>query len=174
MPSEHLHEDQTPPEVLSRVAAFPGLAGKLAPVGKVRDLYRRVQRSPHGFRLENLLSEMRVGLRVDNPDQARIPAEGPVVVVANHPYGILDGAILTVLLTRVRPDVKVLTNSLLGDVPELNRHCIFVDPFQTDRSREANRRALREALAWLQRGGMLAIFPSGEVSHWQMPAGQIA
>ncbi len=164
--------DQT--EVLSRVAEFPGLARKFAPVDKVRDLYRRVQRSPEGFGLESLLSEMKVGLRVDAADQSRIPAHGPVVVVANHPYGVLDGAILTVLLTRVRPDVKVLTNFLLGDVPELRQHCIFVDPFQTDRSVESNRRALREALAWLQQGGMLAIFPSGEVSHWQMPAAQIA
>ena len=83
------------------------------------------------------------------------------MVVANHPYGVLDGAILTVLLTRVRPDVKVLTNSLLGDVPELQQHCIFVDPFHTDRSVESNRRAIREALAWLQQGGMLAMFPAG-------------
>jgi putative hemolysin len=159
---------------LSRVAEFPGLAGKFAPVGKVRDLYRRVQMSLEGFCLETLLSEMRVGLRVDAADQARIPANGPVVVVANHPYGVLDGAILTVLLTRVRPDVKLLTNFLLGDVPELRRHCIFVDPFQTEGSVGANLRAMRDALAWLQQGGMLAIFPSGEVSHWQMPAAQIA
>lgn len=173
MPSDQLHVDRTPAGVLSRVAEFPGL-GKLAPVDKVRELYRRVQRSPQGFRLEALLAEMRVGLRVGAADQARIPADGPVVVVANHPYGVLDGAILTVLLTRVRPDVKVLTNSLLGDVPELQQNCIFVDPFQTDRSVEANRRALREALAWLQQGGMLAMFPAGEVSYWQMPAAQIA
>jgi putative hemolysin len=97
-----------------------------------------------------------------------------VVVVANHPFGVLDGAVLTVLLTRVRPDVKLLTNFLLGDVPELHRHCIFVDPFQTKRSAGANRRALKEALAWLQTGGMLAIFPAGEVSHWQMPEAKIA
>ena len=77
------------------------------------------------------------------------------------------------LLTRVRPDVKVLTNFLLSDVPELQKHCIFVDPFQTDRSLESNRRGLREAFAWLQKGGMLAIFPAGEVSQWQMPAAQI-
>src|SRR5271169_5250675 len=146
MPSDQLHADHTQAGVLSRVADFPGLAGKLAPVDKVRDLYRRVQRSPEGFRLENLLAEMRVGLRVAAADQSRIPASGPVVVVANHPYGVLDGAILTVLLTRARPDVKVLTNSLLGDVPELQKHCIFVDPFQTDRSLESNRRALRQAL----------------------------
>jgi putative hemolysin len=174
MPLDQARGDSYEQEVLARVAEFPGFAAKFAPVEKMRDLYRRVQQSPDGFHLENLLEEMRVRLRVDAADQERIPASGAVVVVANHPRGILDGAILTVLLTRVRPDVKVLTNSLLGDVPELNRHCIFVDTFQTDRSREANRHALREALAWLRSGGMLAMFPSGEVSHWQMPAGQIA
>lgn len=174
MPSNQLHSDPSQGEVLSRVAQSPGLAGKLAPVGRVRNLYRRVQRSPEGFRLESLLSEMRIDFHVDSADQARIPASGPVVVVANHPYGVLDGALLTVLLTRVRPDVKVLTNFLLGDVPELHDHCIFVDPFDTDRSVESNRRALRQALSWVQRGGMLAMFPSGEVSQWQMPAAQVA
>jgi len=173
MPPDYLHNDPTRAEVLARIVEFPGFAGKLAPVNKVRDLYRRVQQSPEGFRLENLLIEMRVGLKVGESDAARIPATGPVVVVANHPYGVLDGAVLAVMLTRVRPDVKVLTNFLLADVPELQAHCIFVDPFQTDRSVESNRRALREALAWLQKGGMLAMFPSGEVSHWQMPAAQI-
>ena len=174
MPSDQLHAEHNESAVLSRIAEFPGLAGKFAPVDKVRDLYKRVQQSAEGFRLENLLAEMQVGLRVAPADQARIPANGPVMVVANHPYGVLDGAILMVLLTRVRPDVKVLTNVLLADVPELQEHCIFVDPFQTDRSLQSNRRALREALAWLQQGGMLAMFPAGVVSHWQMPAAQIA
>ena len=174
MQSNYLHTSETQAEVLSRVAHFPGIAGKLAPVGKVRDLYRRVQRSPQGFGLESLLAEMRIGLKAHSADQSRIPATGPVVVVANHPYGVLDGALLTVLLTRVRSDVKILTNFLLADIPELQRNCIFVDPFQTDRSIESNRKAIREALAWLERGGMLAIFPAGEVSQFQMPAGHIA
>ena len=174
MPSVQPQSDQTPAGVLSRVAEFSGLAGKLSPVGKVRDLYRRVQRSPEGFRPEGLLAEMRVDLRFNDADRSRIPATGPVVVVANHPYGVLDGAILTVLLTRVRPDVKVLTNLLLSDIPELQQHCIFVDAFQTDHPADSNRKALREALGWLQQGGMLAIFPAGEAAHWQMPAAQIA
>jgi putative hemolysin len=160
-------------DVLSRVAQFPGLASKLAPVGRVRKLYRRLQHSPQGFGLESLLSAMRVELRVGSADCARIPASGPVVVVANHPYGVLDGALLTVLLTRVRPDVKVLTNFLLGDIPELRQHCIFVDPFQGDHSVESNRKGVREALTWLRQGGMLAIFPAGEVSQWQMPEAQV-
>jgi len=117
---------------------------------------------------------MRIHLRVPDADQARIPARGPVVAVANHPFGVLDGAILTVLLTRVRPDVKILTNFLLDDVPELAGHCIFVDPFHTDRSIELNRRAMRAAFSWLQGGGMLAVFPGGEVAQWQMPPANIS
>jgi putative hemolysin len=174
MPFDRLTDRRESANVLAGIADFSGLAAKFAPVGRARDLYRRVQRLPEGFCLENLLAEMRVDFRVDAADQARIPASGPVVAVANHPYGMLDGAILTVLLMRVRADVKVLTNLLLSDVPELAQHCIFVDPFQTDRSVDANRRALAQALRWLQQGGMLAVFPADEVSHWQMPAGQIA
>jgi putative hemolysin len=180
MASNQLHREETQAEVLAHVSDFPGipaLAGKVLPVERVRALYRRVRQSHDGFGLENLLAEMRVELRVDAADTSRIPATGPVVVVANHPFGMLDGAVLAVLLTRVRPDVKVMTNYLLRDVPELGRHCIFVDPFQSDvggNGIHVNRRAVREALAWLQQGGMLAIFPAGEVSHWQFPQGEIA
>ncbi len=117
---------------------------------------------------------MRIRTRIEAADRARIPLRGPVVVVANNPHGVLDGAILSTLLTQVRPDVKVLTHFLFSDIPELQRSCIFVDPFQTDRSLDANRKALREAVAWIQRGGMLAMFPAGEAPHWQMPVAQIA
>lgn len=178
MPENQLHEEEQSSEVLSRAAEFPGipaLAEPFLPIEKVRKLYNRVRQSPEGFGLPNLLAEMQVDLRVDPSDVARIPVTGPVVAVANHPFGMLDGAVLAVLLTRVRPDVKVMTNYLLRDVPELARHCIFVDPFQTGPSNiEVNRNAVREALAWLRDGGMLAVFPAGEVSHWQFPQAEIA
>jgi ParB family chromosome partitioning protein len=51
------------------------------------------------------------------------------VVTSNHPFGILDGVIVGVLLSRVREDVKILTNFALAGIPELREHCIFVDPF---------------------------------------------
>lgn len=117
---------------------------------------------------------MRIRTRIEAADRARIPVHGPVVVVANQPHGIVDGAILSTVLTQVRPDVKVLTHFLFSDIPELQRSCVFVDPFQTDRSVDANRKALREAVAWLQQGGMLVMFPAGQAPHWQMPVTQIA
>jgi putative hemolysin len=156
------------------LAGLPRFAGKLLPLDAAHALYERVCRSGAGFVLENLLREMNVELRVDPADVERIPSKGPVVVVANHPYGMLDGAVLAVLLSRVRPDVKMMTNFLLGEVPELERHCIFVDPLHTPGSAQRNRCALKQAIGWLRKGGMLAMFPAGEVSHWQLPQAAVA
>lgn len=156
------------------LAGLPRFAGKLLPLEQAHDLYVRVRNSAQGFALEDMLREMDVDLQVSDGDVERIPRKGPVVVVANHPYGMLDGAVLAVLLARVRPDVKVMTNFLLEGVPELEQHCIFVDPLRTPKSQERNRRALKQALRWLRDGGMLAIFPAGEVSHWQVSQGAIA
>jgi putative hemolysin len=156
------------------LAGLPRFAGKLLPLEQAHELYERVRHSADGFVLEGLLGEMNVDLRVDEADVRHIPKKGPVVVVANHPYGMLDGVVLGVLLARVRPDVKVMTNFLLEGVPELEEYCIFVDPLHTVRSAERNRRALKQAVQWLRQGGVLAVFPAGEVSHWQMPQGAIA
>jgi putative hemolysin len=53
-------------------------------------------------------------------------------------------------------------------MPELEKHCIFVDPFQNKSSTARNGRALKDAILWLRAGHMLVIFPAGEVSHWNL------
>ncbi len=118
--------------------------------------------------MENVLAEMRVELVVSDSDVQRIPVHGAVVVTSNHPFGLLDGAVLGALLSRIRPDVKVLTNFMLAGIPELHEYCIFVDPFGSKGAIAKNRRGVRQALEWLAGGGMLAMFPSGEVSHFQL------
>jgi len=156
------------------LAGLPGFASKLLPLDETHALYERARRASRGTVLENILFEMDIELRVDDADLERIPRKGPLVAIANHPYGMLDGAVLAVMLARRRPDVKILTNFLLKDVPELQQYCIFVDPLRTSNAAERNRRGLKEALQWLDRGGALGVFPSGEVSHWQLQQAEIA
>ena len=161
---------------LSQTPLLPGLpafAGKLIPMQQARALYRRVRSAPPGFLLETLLAEMKIDLEIQSNNLERIPAKGPLVAVANHPFGVLDGAVLSVILSRVRPDVRVMTNSLLAGIPELHQYCVFVDPCGTQTSTEKNVKGLRQALDWLHRDGALAVFPAGEVSHLDFRQGQV-
>ena len=155
------------------LAGLPGFAGKFIPMEQARELYQRVRLAPQGFRLEALLAEMKIKLDVQATDLERIPVKGPLVAVANHPFGVLDGAALAVLLLRVRPDVKILTNSLLDGIPDLREHCIFVDPFRTPFSADKNVKPLKQAMEWLRQGGTLAVFPAGEVSQWNVREAQV-
>jgi putative hemolysin len=134
----------------------------------LRDLYSRVQSSAQTCVWQGVLNEMQVDCGVSDADLKNIPTSGPLVVVANHPFGMIEGAILGSLLGRVRSDVKVMTNYLLAGIPELRQSCVFVDPFRNRRAPLQNRRGIREALEWLSKGGVLVIFPAGEVSSWDL------
>lgn len=111
-----------------------------------------------------------LGVRVDVPEGGlgNIPAAGPAVVVANHPFGAIEGVILLHLLKRVRPDVKVMANYLLSMVPEMREHIISVDPFGKAASPTRNVAGLKQAIRWTRDGGLLAVFPAGEVSSLQL------
>lgn len=144
---------------------FGRMVRRPTPMDRVRELYRRSQQPLNRSILDNVLAEMRVKYRATDADLERIPAKGAVIVTANHPFGLLDGAILGSLLSQVRADVKILTNFLLAGIPELHEHCIFVDPFGGKDAVVKNRRGIKQAMEWLANGGMLATFPAGEVSH---------
>src|SRR5215813_8214093 len=49
----------------------------------------------------------------------RLPPTGPLVIVANHPFGVLDGLIISYLTSLVRNDFLVLTNSVLYQADEI-------------------------------------------------------
>jgi putative hemolysin len=103
-----------------------------------------------------------------------IPAKGPLVAVANHPFGGLEGIILAHLLLSARPDVKVMGNYILKRIPGIADSIIAVDPFGSKTAWAANREALRSALQWLNDGGAMVIFPAGEVSSLQWRRQRIA
>lgn len=104
-------------------------------------------------------------LEVRDEDVARIPKSGPLVVVANHPFGGLDGVALIALIRRVRPDIKVLANFLLSCIPDLRESFFFVNPFGSATPTARDIGALRGAVEWVRGGGVLGVFPAGEVAH---------
>lgn len=94
-----------------------------------------------------------------------IPKCGATVVVANHPLGCVEGVILAELLLMIRKDIKILANQYLKTVPELEKLFIGVDVFDSESAHKSNMKALRDANRHLEEGGMLLMFPAGEVSH---------
>jgi putative hemolysin len=96
-----------------------------------------------------------------------------VVIVANHPYGGVEGVIMISLLKKCRPDVRIMANYILHPIKEMREDFIFVDPFGGAGATRANLRPIKECLNWLNGGGMLVVFPAGEVSSYDRQANRV-
>ncbi|MDD5262126.1 MAG: lysophospholipid acyltransferase family protein [Methylacidiphilales bacterium] len=117
---------------------------------------------------EACVQAMDLSCEIPEGDLDRIPRKGPVVVVANHPFGGAEGILLGKLMLQIRPDVKLMANYLLGSMPEMRPWLIPVDPFGQNASARKNIRPMKDALQWLKHGGLLVVFPAGEVSHLRL------
>jgi putative hemolysin len=116
-----------------------------------------------------------MGIRIDTPDDeiARIPATGPVVVVANHPSGLVDGMVMAEMVNRVRSDFKILTRSLLTGIPEVEEFMIPVPFPHEDNARALSLQMRDETMKHLRAGGVIILFPAGKVAMsetWWGPA----
>lgn len=103
-------------------------------------------------------------------ESMQIPKTGPLVIVANHPLGAVEGIILSHHLLALRPDLKVLTNELLLRVPEFQQLFIGVDILSKQRR---NKSALSALHAHLANAGALLIFPAGTVAELNLKTGKI-
>ncbi|MFN4224859.1 MAG: lysophospholipid acyltransferase family protein [Hyphomonas sp.] len=105
---------------------------------------------------------------------AAMPADGPLVVVANHPFGVLDGLVISWLVSLRRRDFRVLTNSVLDAVPEAKPYLLPVDFAGTREAVAANVAMRREALAHVKGGGCIVVFPGGGVATTPRPFDPLA
>ncbi|KEI69757.1 hypothetical protein GV64_02490 [Endozoicomonas elysicola] len=115
--------------------------------------------------LKRVLEIFNVSYEVARGSISSIPESGPSIIVANHPFGGIEGVALADLLLQRRNDVKVLTNELLCRIPEFKDVFIGVDVL-SKQAKEKNKRAIAEAQAWVADGHQLLIFPAGEVSSY--------
>ena len=141
-------------------------AAGLTPIG--RAYARAVAGDPAADFTTRALRELDVAVALDDEELQHIPAAGPLIVVANHPFGALDGLLLLATVSRVRRDIKLLGNELLRHIAPLRDRLLLVGLF--GRRSNAVRRngvALRAAMRWLEDGGCLGVFPAGEVAYQQ-------
>ncbi|MFT4151544.1 MAG: lysophospholipid acyltransferase family protein [Paracoccaceae bacterium] len=110
---------------------------------------------------------MGIDIRTPRDEVALIPATGPLVVVANHPHGLVDGMVIAALISRVRGDFKILTRSLLTGIPEIAQFMIPVPFPHEENARELGLQMRNEAMAQLKAGGVIILFPAGAVAHSQ-------
>ncbi len=102
----------------------------------------------------------------------QLPSTGPLVVVANHPFGCAEGVTLMSLVQGVRRDIKTFANKLLRCFPELSPNFLELELY-SQKAAQSNAKALRLSLAHLKKGGCLIIFPAGQVSHFHWASLQI-
>lgn len=147
---------------------------RLLSLDRLRDVYRGLPQGldAPGF-IDAVLTALNIDIRASAEELARIPKTGPVVVVANHPFGGLEGLALAKLLLAVRPDARIMANSVLGRVPQLRELLVCVNPFGGPIATSNNARPLRECLTVLKEGGLLAVFPAGAVSSPRLINGRL-
>ncbi len=149
------------------------MTGKLTILRMIRRFERRGAPSGQAF-WRAALDTMGIELVTPREQLERIPKEGPVVVVANHPHGMVDGMIFADLIGRVRPDYRILTRSLLTNIDEVAGSYMIPVPFPHDPDAQRKGVEMRaKAMAHLKAGGVVALFPSGVVASsdtWWGPA----
>jgi len=147
---------------------------RLSGLDHLADLYRKLpQSTSSGEFAAAALRAVGVSHQTDAAELAEVPQVGPVVIVANHPFGGIDGLAAIATLHARRHDLKVLATTALTALPDLAPLLIPVDNFGSKTGRGINVTALRCALRHVEYGGALLIYPAGEVSSLQLSIGCI-
>lgn len=155
------------------ISAIEWVSGKLTILRLIRKFEKRGAPVGQPF-WRAALDTMGIDLLTPQEQLNLIPKKGPVIVVANHPHGMIDGMIFADLIGRVRPDYRILTRSLLTSIDEVAGSYMIPVPFPHDQDAQRKGVEMRaKAMAHLKEGGVVALFPSGVVAAsetWFGPA----
>ncbi len=113
-----------------------------------------------------------LSLEVSGGSLDNIPKEGPLLLIANHPYGILDGLMMGHILSEVRGDFRILAHQVFRKAEDLNRIILPISFDETKEAMKLNLQTRKEAVNYLGQGGAIGIFPGGTVSTAEKPFGE--
>ena len=153
---------QTPPLKRSVIRTVERLTGQPT----LQRLYVDNQRNPRPGESfwSAAIRRLQLEVRVDEERLAAIPRTGPLVIVANHPYGVLDGLVVGWLAERIRPDFRILVHAALLKAPETAPYLLPVDFSGTPEAMQINLRSRATARQFLADGGCIVVFPAGAIS----------
>lgn len=147
---------------------------KLTGSKELQRIYRELyEETPNAFDVwGNAFRKLRIELDYDEDQLAQVPRTGPIIFVANHPFGVVDGAYFLHLVTRVRKDYFLLINEVLAHEPIVEGHLLPVDFRNTPAAKATNLETKRLTTQRLSQGECLVIFPSGGVATARPPWGE--
>ena len=132
----------------------------------LKELYSNYRSSgvPHHLFFAKAIELLDIDVQWHGSSFDNIPPQGPLVFVANHPYGVLDGLIICLLANQTRRDFKILINSVLCNAPEMESCSLPIDFGDTTEAIQTNVASRKAAREHLQNGGALIVFPAGGVA----------
>ena len=146
------------------VKAIEWMTGKFTIIRRVRQFEQMGNLAGQSF-WPATMKVMGIDLGTPSHQLDRIPQTGPVVFVANHPHGLVDGMILADLIGRRRTDYRILSRALLTGLDEAAATYMIPVPFPHDPDAQEKMLHMRaQAMAHLERQGLIALFPSGAVA----------
>ena len=115
------------------------------------------------------LERLNISYNLHNEATAQIPRTGRLLIVANHPFGVIDGLIMCNMALDYANDFQVVINSLLCQDRDLVPHFLPIDFTETKEATKRNVRSKQLAGKALADGVPLILFPSGHVSTADAP-----
>ena len=133
---------------------------------KIFKLYRKYQENPSEWESfwDGCVNLLNLSIDISEDRLENIPKTGPTIVVANHPFGVLDGLVLSWLVSKRRDDFKLLVHSLLLRAPETKKYLLPIDFTGDKNALLTNLETRKIARKHLSEGGSVIIFPAGSVS----------
>src|SRR5215469_4882194 len=132
---------------------------------RLKRIYRRYrEEGGAGNFWEEAIERLHLRLAFDKIPLEAWPRCGALVIVCNHPFGVIDGLAICALTSRIRSDFRILTNAVLNRAEETKPHLLPVDFSKTRAATGVNLKSRAQARAHLAAGGCLIVFPAGGVS----------
>ncbi len=113
---------------------------------------------------ENSVKHLGLDVQFSHETLFKAPKAGPLIIISNHPYGVLDGLSISYITEKIRPDFKILASAVLNHIPEVVPYLLPIDLSNRKEAIQHNIDTRQNTLRHLEKGGAVIIFPAGLIS----------